>query len=351
MGTKCTIKDIAKDLNVSRNTISKVLNDKPGVSADTKRIILEKIREMNYRNFLTDTVDTKSSTDLKRGSILFLTSASVNNSDFWINVMRGIESVLDTKGYDMVLGIMNASDMNDIRLPAAFTDSSIDGVIVVEVPSIKVCDKLISYGIPTVFVDPPCGDLVGNTDIVLMENKQNIRKIIRMLAEMGHTDFAFAGEACTENVGMGFRERYEAVISSVLELGLTFNPDKSFLKETSNDFLNTQNIINKLKLMDKIPTAFICGNDLTAIRLMKAIKSIQLKVPEDVVLVGFDNVQDSKICNPPLTTINIPKEYIGEMAAKILIKRIENPNIPFEFSQYSTTLILRQSTGHVPDVQ
>lgn len=101
--------------------------------------------------------------------------------------------------------------------------------------------------------------------------------------------------------------------------------------------------------MDSIPTAFICGNDLTAIRLMRAVKSLQLEVPKDVVFVGFDNVQESKICNPPLTTINIPKEYLGEMAARKLIARIEDPSIPYEFSQYSTNLILRQSTGHVPE--
>jgi LacI family transcriptional regulator len=127
-----------------------------------------------------------------------------------------------------------------------------------------------------------------------------------------------------------------------------FDPERSFLMETSNDFIDTQNIVSKLKAMKKIPSVFICGNDLTAIRLMKAIKSLHLKVPEDVKLVGFDNVQDSITCNPPLTTINSPKEYLGEMAAKKLIARIERKTIPFEFSQYSTNLILRQSTGHTP---
>jgi LacI family transcriptional regulator len=272
----------------------------------------------------------------------------VNNSDFWINVMRGIESVLEDKGFDIVLGIMNSDDMRNVRFPAAYTDGKVEGVIVVEVPSISVCNKLIESDMPTVFVDPPYGDLVGRTDIVLMENKQNIRKIMKILANMGNNDFAFAGEACTENVGMGFRERYEAVVSTAQEFGLMFDPERSFLMETSNDFIDTQNIVSKLKAMKKIPSVFICGNDLTAIRLMKAIKSLHLKVPEDVKLVGFDNVQDSITCNPPLTTINSPKEYLGEMAAKKLIARIERKTIPFEFSQYSTNLILRQSTGHTP---
>jgi len=342
---RTTVKGIAEVLNISRNTVSKVINDQPGVSPETRKLVLEKIREMNYQNFLDMANESKSKTIMTRGSILFLTSASVNNSDFWINVMKGIESVLDEQGFNLVLGVMQANEIDDLKFPTALTDRSVEGVILVELPSLKVCNELIEKGIPTVFVDPPCGNLVGRADIVIMENRQNLRKIIRMLVEAGHYDFGFAGEVNTENVGMGFRERYEALVNVLEELQLSLDPSCSFLCESPDSFLDHAKIIAKLKVMKKIPSVFVCGNDLTAIHLMKSIKSLGLRVPEDVAFVGFDNIHDSQTCSPPLTTVNTPKEYIGMMAANKLIARIEHPDIPYEYSQYSTQLVIRESTG------
>ena len=92
----CTIQDIAHELNISRNTVSKALNGKGGVSEETKRLIFEKAREMNYRNILNETSVPASSSS--QGTILFLTKASADYSEFWVNVMKGIESVLTPCG-------------------------------------------------------------------------------------------------------------------------------------------------------------------------------------------------------------------------------------------------------------
>ena len=105
----CTIQDIARELNISRNKVSKALNGKGGVSEETKRLIFEKAREMNYRNILNETSVPASSSS--QGTILFLTKASADYSEFWVNVMKGIESVLTPCGYTLTLGIITDDEL------------------------------------------------------------------------------------------------------------------------------------------------------------------------------------------------------------------------------------------------
>lgn len=341
---KCTIKDIAAALQISRNTVSKALSGSPGVSDATRRMIQEKAREMNYQSSIVEYNSSASTTT--QGSILFLTRASANYSEFWTNVLKGIESVLRPNAYNLVLGIMSENDLKNLQLPSSLNDPMIKGIILVEICDERVINALLEYNIPIVTVDMPRDHehIMGKLDIITMENKMNLKKLISQLIEKGASRFAFAGDIYSSNVGSGFQERYDALCETLKNAGLKLEEKCSLLYETDDKFMDFTYLINKIKKMQSLPDVFICGNDWTGIQLMHALQFLGYRVPKDVSIVGFDNIPESGKVRPPLTTIDTPKEQLGKSAANCIIERIKYPNTPCVYSQYTTSLIIREST-------
>jgi LacI family transcriptional regulator len=341
---KCTIKDIAAALQISRNTVSKALSGSPGVSDSTRILIQEKAREMNYQSSIMEY--NSSATAIIHGSILFLTRASANYSEFWTNVLKGIESVLRPNAYNLVLGIMSENDLKNLLFPSTISDPMIKGIILVEICDERVINALLNFKLPIVTVDMPRNyeNVMGKLDIITMENKMNLKKIITELIEKGACRFAFAGDIYSSNVGRGFQERYDALCETLKSSHLKLDDQCSLVYETDDKFMDFTYLIDKIKKMSSLPDVFVCGNDWTGIQLMHALQFLGYRIPKDVSIVGFDNIPESGKVHPPLTTIDTPKEQLGISAANCIIERIKHPNIPCVYSQYTTSLIVREST-------
>ncbi len=341
---KCTIKDIARELGLSRNTISKALNGHSGVSPETQKLVLQKAREMDYQRFLMES--SVVSAQQAQGTILFLTCSSVDYSDFWICVMRGIETSLQGSGYNLALGVMSRDDFEHLRFPALMSDKIIKGVVIVEICDLRVCTALLNFGIPVVTVDMPneYQSLLGKMDIITMENKTNVIKVVDALVKKGKRRFAFAGDIRSSNVGRGFCERYEAMCEALAKNDLAPEADCCLLDAPNECFINYPQLKKRIELMLPPPEVFICGNDWTALHLMYTLQSMGYRVPEDIALVGFDDTPDALKSAPPISTISTPKEYLGMAAGNALIERIKQPERPYIFAQYSTELVLRGST-------
>lgn len=340
---KCTIKDIAAALNLSRNTVAKALNGNSGVSDATRIRIQEKAREMNYRNSINEYV---SQTTVSRGSILFLTRASANYSEFWTKVLKGIESILSPAGYQLVLSIMSENDARNLQFPAQLSDANVKGIILVEICDIKICHALLSYDLPIVTVDMPRAyeQFIGKLDIVTMENKTNVKIMVNRLIGKGARRFAFAGDIHSPNAGSGFQERYDALCECLRENDLKLDEKCSLLHEADDLLMDFTYLINKVKNMTSLPDVFICGNDWTGIQLMHAFQILGYQIPKDVSITGFDNIPESAKVQPPLTTVDTPKEQLGIAAAKCILEHIQKPDTPCVYSQYATSLIIRDST-------
>lgn len=341
---KCTIKDIANELNMSRNTVSKALNGGSGVSDNTRKLIQEKARDMNYKNTIAQYHSNKSNTNV--GSIMFLTKGSANYSEFWTNVLRGIESILRPNNYDLVIGIMSESDLKNLNFPSTIQSGMIKGIILVEINYEQVINSLSVHNIPLVTVDMPRDyeRIMGKLDIITMENKINLKKIISELIYKGAKRFAYVGDIYSKNSGRGFKERYDALCETLEINNLELDEETTLSYETEEDFINSSYLIKKINSMDSLPDVFICGNDWTAIKLMHSLQFLGYKIPKDVSIVGFDNIPESSKVYPQLTTINTPKEQLGIAAAQCILERIKNPNMPYVYSQYTTNLIKRDST-------
>lgn len=348
---KCTIKQLAEELNLSRNTVAKALKDSSQVSAKTKQLVLKKAKELNYKNIneellLSAAQEYTSQTNANNGSILFLTKTYAPDSEFWTAVLTGIESILSNAHYHLVMGIMSESDLKKLEFPTALQDPSIKGIILVEICDAAVCHALLQYDLPIITVDLPKDytKALDMIDVVTMENKKNIHRIVNHLIAKGAERFAFVGDIYSTNVGRGFQERFDALTECLAQNHLELDKKCCLLNETPDEFQNFQLVVKKLQDMTSIPDVFICGNDRTAIQLIYALQFLGYKIPKDVSVVGFDDIPASERITPSLTTIQTPKKYLGIAAARQMLERIQFPNSPHSYAEYETKLIIRDST-------
>lgn len=339
---RCSVQDIARELSISRNTVSKALNGRPGVSNETRKLICEKANEMNYRTFLSEQEEATATPG--RGSILLLTKATVH-SEFWLSVMKGMETVLQKSGYTLLLGLMSNEDMRDGRLPPQLYSQEVKGVILVEICDSQLCRRVLEIGLPAVSVDAPRNyeRLAEEMDIVTMENKSHIRQTVRELVQRGRCNIAFAGDLESPNVGEGFQERYEAVCEALTEEGLKLDQKRSLTCETNQQFMNLSYLIQRFQRMEQLPDAYVCGNDWTALQIMHALQYCGYMIPRDVSVLGFDNIAEAASAVPALSTIDTPKEVLGQAAANCVLQRLSDPQRPYVFIRYATRMITRDS--------
>ncbi|UXJ96038.1 LacI family DNA-binding transcriptional regulator [Enterococcus raffinosus] len=339
---KCTINDIAKETGYSRNTVSKALKNDPQVSQRTIENIIRKAESMGYF-----TKEERTEYKIDQGNILFLNISHANDSQFWSNVLTGIEMVLSETNYQLTIATLSKEDIAEGRLPEAVYSSNTKGIIVVEMNFRPVWEKLLETNLPIVTVDAPKNPnfLIGKCDIVMMENHSNVEKITELLIRKGYSDFAFIGDLYSPNTGLGFMERYYAFFNTLKKHELEIDSHASILKDTDTIFENFEKIKELLNSMKKMPDVFLCGNDWLAIQLIYALQALGYRIPDDINVIGFDNIPNSEQILPGLTTIDTPKIYLGRKAAHLIMDRLIEPDIPYSISKYSTKLILRESTS------
>mgnify|MGYP000588647392 FL=1 len=206
---------------------------------------------------------------------------------------------------------------------------------------------LSQFNLPIVSVDMPNVPFeeLNGIDVVTMESKKNLKKIINQLIEKGAESFGFVGDLYSPNVSRGFQERYNALSECLAEHQLPLNQKNCLLHQTPEDFRNFQTTVNNLQAMISLPDVFICGNDWTAIQLIYALQFLGFQIPKDICVVGFDNIPAASRISPSLTTISTPQKYLGIAAARQILERIQHPNCPHVFCQYETELIIRNSTN------
>ncbi len=336
----CTINDIADALNLSRNTVSKVINGKSGVSPKTKDLIIKKANEMGFGQF-GDSVKTASQKD---GTILLLAR---NNAyaGFWMEVMEGIKKELKNTPYSETIGIVSSEEIEAGFLPPVVYTPGIKGIIITEICNVDMCRKILSLGIPTVSVDMPVNgrELIPELDVVTMENKRNVKLLMEYLIKSGHERFSFVGDLVSKNVGDGFMKRYEAFSEALNLHGLKEYSEGSILDKQ----INTNSIAVRIKSLEKMPECFICGNDSTAIQLIQALNFCEISVPRDVFVAGFDDIEEARDLLPSLTTIATPRPLLGKEAARLLIDKINNPSRCSMMVEVSTELKIRESTQNL----
>ena len=319
MKSGVTIQDIADTLQLSRNTVSKALNGKY-VPPKTRNAVLNAAIEMGYKGYgMVASADV--STDGKK--ILLLSSRLLLNINYYVHVMRGIEAAAAEHDIELTQFTFAPSSSLD-KLRAYLYHYHIDGIICIELFDAEKINEIMELDCPIVFLDLPLtdNDLSGNYDIILPENFDAVKNFcLQTIKKTGMKRFGFVGDYmhCRS-----FYERFLGMREALFLSGVDYEPGYSILEKDTFPYADPHELAALLSEKKELPDCFIAANDTIAISLAEALKILKKRIPEEIMLTGFDNVNESKTHNPPLSTFNVDKSGLGKKLLTILIERISD---------------------------
>ncbi|SFK90645.1 transcriptional regulator, LacI family [Lachnospiraceae bacterium KH1T2] len=353
MATRITIQDIADALNLSRNTVSKAINNTGTIADATRDMVLKKAAEMGYKQFSYIDIDEKkiiSSNDKNNHmELAFVTTAKLDNAHFGSTMIDKIQQELSEINCSLSIYRVLPAEMRECKLPGSLDISRISGIFCAEIFNKEYCRMLSSLEIPVLFIDSPC--LMGETplaaDILLMDNETYSYTLINKLKKRGVTNIGFVGDIyhCRS-----FYERYTAFRNSLNFYDLPYNQKYCLEKSEGDNWGETfidypEYLLRGVEKMKELPDIFICANDFVAIDLLRGLRKLKISVPDDVMLCGFDDSQESNIVMPSLSTVHIHSQLMGHEAVELLLSRIKEPSLNFRTIHAETDLILRESTS------
>lgn len=350
MATKVTIQDIANELQLSRNTVSKAINN-TGVLADaTREKILRKAAEMGYKQFAylplfqEDTAKAAEHSILPsdKREIAMLTTQFLSSSHFSSMMLDRFQSEIDHLHSCTTIHRISPIELKEKKLPSSLNIQRTAGIICIEVFDYDYAQMLCDLDVPLLFVDTPVMDMRPplKADRLYMENRIEVQNAVAHMVQRGKKRISFAGD---KNHCQSFFERYMAYKDAVEYFGLTEGLSTCAMPSGQQNYpVPLYETIRRFKTM---PDAFVCANDFVAMDLVKALNELGYSVPDDIWVCGFDDSQEASYFAPRLTSIHIHGQIMGYTAANLLMTRIEEPSLNYRTVYTETNLILRESTG------
>ncbi|WP_339219440.1 LacI family DNA-binding transcriptional regulator [Paenibacillus sp. FSL H8-0332] len=339
---KVTIQDIADSLGLSRNTVSKALNNNPSIPDETRSKVVRKAIDMNYKQFAL--FEQEGTPAKKTGNIALLTANMPNNSHFGTSLLSGLEQKISSEGFNLSIHIVRENELDSSALPVNFDKSKVDGIVCIELFDKSYSEFITSFGIPTLFIDASAELTFSEmkADLLLMENIHSTSSLTKKLIDEGITEIGFIGDSrhC-----MSFNERWDGFTKAMNAARIDL--DESFcILEDDRYIADYMWLKQRLASMTNLPPAFVCANDYIAINAIRILKDLNIQIPGEVRVCGFDNSPESRIVEPHLTTVHIHRSEMGFLAAEMLLSKIENPGRPPLVTHVKTMPVFRQSTGH-----
>lgn len=310
-----SVKDIAAECKVSVATVSKALNGYSDISEETRRTIKAKAAEMGYLpNMAAVTLKTRRTYNI---GILFADAANSGlTHEYFAKVLQGIRTQAESMGYCLSF-ITNRIGGKKITYSEYCKNRQFDGVIIVctDFNDPQVIE-LVNSGIPVVTID----HVFNNTISVMSDNVKGVRDLVEYLYAEGHRKIAYIHGAESSVT----RERLTSFYRCVERLELEIPPE--YIMECKyRDTARAAKCTRKLLDLKDRPTCIMYPDDFTAIGGINVIKSRNLKIPDDISVVGYDGISYALIHEPPITTLEQGSDQMGRAAAKHLIELIERP--------------------------
>ena len=303
-----SMQDLADQLGISKVTVSKALNGKDGVGEELKEKIFALSRKSGY--VLPDYGKRRSK---KVGIIMSPRFSFGDEGKFYMAMYERIIYELQKASCSsiMISPTMATlpSDLNTIRTRGLF-----DGLIFLGILDNGVREQITQIDLPKVYVD--IYDRTHKSDSVITENVYSSYELTNYLIQQGHTKIGFVG---TVGSTTSISDRYLGYLRSMLEEGI--RPEEKWMIPDRSE----EGTAIELSLPEDLPTAFVCNCDETAFRLVRTLKERGIRVPEDVSVTGFDDSIYAQLCSPPLTTVSVDTDAIARLAAKRMIKHMNEP--------------------------
>lgn len=334
---KFRAKDIAKKLSISPSAVSIVLNNKPGVSEQTRKKVLKTIEQMGYNTNLL----TKSAFNHKY-NIRFIIYKKhgyvVSDTPFFSALMEGIDREARKIGYNLLLTYIDENKDDLTKLINIIKETSPDGIMLLATEMTKEDLKPFKeLNIPLLLLDSYFEG--ENLDTVIINNIEGVYKATCYLAQLNHLDIGYLHSSIWIN---NFDQRMFGFKKAIKDKELKLRDNFIFHLESTIDG-SYRDMLKILNNKPELPTAMFADNDIIACGAIKAMKEFGIKIPEDVSIIGFDDMPFCEMIDPPLTTVIVYKHRMGRIALKRLVERIEkNPPETIRI-EVNTTLIERKS--------
>jgi len=333
---KLTLEQIAKLSGVSRSTVSRVVNDHISVKPHVRQRVLEVIAETGYR---PDPV-ARSLAGRRSGIIGLViprTVQSLFTDPYYPRLMQGIAQACNTHDYILSLFLFHTEDEEQKLLPRVMHNRLVDGIIVSASPiDDPLIEQLIENRLPFVMIGRPGSP--GPISFVDVDNVAGAYSAVSHLIRLGYQRIATITGPVNTTVGL---DRQQGYLNALEEGGQTI--DKSLIVE--GDFTEMGGYIAMQRVLLYKPAAVFIASDTMALGALRALRNAGVVVPDEIAVIGFDDLPAAVVSDPPLTTISQPIRRVGAQAVENLIDILKNTPEPPPCTVMPTQLVIRNSCG------
>jgi len=336
---KTTIKDIANVLGITPSAVSRALNDNPRISDKTKVAVQQVAKNLNYE-------PNQLASALRSGkSNLVGVIVPRANSNFFSSVVENIETILNKQGYNVIMTQSNESYEKECRSIDALIQTQVDGIIASmanETTNLDYYKKIKAKGIPLVLFDR--GEDEIEVDYVGIDDYKTSHLIVDHLVEKKCKRIAhiagFKHKRIYKNRLIGFKDALEKNNLPV---------DENLIIESNLRVEDGRRIMKQLLKAPNRPDAIYAAGDYAALGALQVLKEENIKVPDEIALVGFSNEPFTSLTSPSISTINQQSDEMGKIAAKALLKRMKDSNKKESIKtvHLKPELIIRESSDKV----
>mgnify|MGYP001176715253 CR=1 FL=1 len=327
-----TIVDVAREAGVSYSTVSRVVNDNSHVRPETRARVLNAMLRLGY-------VVNQQARSLRggRSQVIGVLVPDVGNTYIGA-IIQGIDSELAARQYHLMLYTTHRRKTKESAYVTTITRGMADGLLLLLPTNVEAyIESLQKLQFPHVLVDY---QHVENafTSTVQSTNWQGAYDATRYLIELGHRRIGYIVGQREMQCSLDRLAGYRAALA---DAGLPIDPELIY----PGDFYRPQGYMaaNHFLSLPNPPTAIFAANDLSAFGVMDAVLNSGRRIPEDISVIGFDDILEAGHVHPGLTTVRQPLEEMGRVAAQLLLKRLDNPDLPGERVEMATELIVRDS--------
>lgn len=326
-----TLTDIAKLTGITAASVSRALSGSSRISEKTRLRVQSVAKRLNYTpNGLAQALK------FNRTNSIGIIAGTLSNP-FFTQVIEGLNSVLYKNEYMTLIYLTDVVNEPESASLRKLINKRIDGLVILhDLKDEKDISLLMKTGVPVVFFEKQ--SLEGKVDCVNIDNEKGGYMLTKHLISLGHKRIAYLGfESAAASLDRlagykrALRESGLPVIEQYIQLG--------YITKTYPVFVN-----NLLGLQEK-PTAFVVFNDLEAIHVIRYLKSKGVNIPGDIAVAGFDNIELSEVCEPPLTTVNNFPYETGIKIGEFLFNRINSKNKAVQSYTFTPELVIRKSCG------
>ena len=307
--------DVAKRAGVSIATVSRVLNNNGKVNEATRARILKAIKDLKYQ---PSRVAKRLRSKSVSSNLLGVLIPDIQNP-FYIDVLEGIEDVAYKNNYALIMCNFSQDDKKEKLYLEILQSEGIDGLIAAPASEDDIpLKRLVKDGLPVVCVDRGLSDV--DIDVVLIDNEVGAYNAVDFLAKKGYKRIAHITGLLSIPSS---RLREKGYRRALVENGLTVREE--YIRNGDSKLPSGVQLCEELLNLPEPPDAIFTGNNLITLGALEVIHKRKLRVPEDVAIVGFDDMFWASSLNPPLTAVRQPAKEIGRRAGELLIQRINEP--------------------------